>query len=748
MLKNMRLAMFFIVVWIAAFYSWIIIFQDHDQLRLLGATIFPIIGGTVSFLWVYTAYRSKKGSQRMYKLLLTIGMLMYVLSNVFWFVYQIVLGHDEYPDTVHIVWLSAYVFFFGAMIYKYRILNAVHGNRTYFLNLYIFAIVAFSASLYYIIQPIHAISKDSLFIATINFSYTVIDLLILYIALNIYFVSRHTAESKLLFTIFIGFSIQVIADIFYTYLISIGQYEPGSLIDPLWILSILIVGLSGFYGKNIKEIDMLTPHEGMKNDDGLLLNGSVLILTLIIIRENKWGWNFLVIGLVTTIILMIIRQVFIMRRNRELVNKLLDQAYRDSLTGLMNRASFHRDVERILDDAKEMKDEVALFVIDLDRFKNVNDTYGHLVGDYLLRDCAKLLESSIDTKDKLYRTGGDEFVMILPQTSQEGRKKTAERVLKILENPIKIKNYEIAITPSIGVSTFPKDGVSSEQLLKAADISMYLAKTESRNAIQYYNSKLHESVTRRIYIENELKKAIQLNQFMIHYQPKVDLLTRKPVGMEALLRWHHPELGFISPGEFIPIAEETGQIYEIGEWTLRTACKQNKQWHDEGLEPLCVSVNVSVKQLQHSNLRQIVSRILSEVDVDPTFLELEITESVMQNTTETLQALSGLKELGIKLSIDDFGTGYSSLHLLNKLPITAIKIDKSFVDGIADAKDLALMNSIIEMCRRLDLEIVIEGIEQEEQVERLENRQHIIGQGYLFGKPMPAAEFKRNVLST
>ncbi|MBY0121498.1 EAL domain-containing protein [Bacillus sp. S/N-304-OC-R1] len=542
----------------------------------------------------------------------------------------------------------------------------------------------------------------------------------------------------------IGFSIQIIADTIYSYLLNADLYVSGSFNDPIWLLRILIIGFATFYLPKTKE-EMSWKHAKTITRDGSSLISLIVILFMIlVIKSNHWQWNILVIGLTAIISLLIVRQVIVTNKNRRLMDKLWYQAYHDQLTGLNNRTCFQIELKNILENARDEQFKAAILLLDLDRFKNINDTLGHEIGDFLLKECSQRLRNCIEDGCRIYRVGGDEFTIILLKTTEEDCQRTADAILKTFEDPFMIKNYEISITPSIGISMYPDNGEDSDALLKNADTSMYLAKSRGRNRFKFYSSELNEVISRKMKIENELRKAIANEQFTLHYQTKVDLVTGKIVGMEALLRWEHPELGSISPLEFIPIAEETGQIVSIGEWVLKSACQQMKVWQLAKFPPLRLSVNVSVRQFQHSLFVDNVKTALQEAGLDSKFLELEITESIMQNITETTRILNELRTIGVKTSLDDFGTGYSSLYALKKLPIDSIKIDKSFIDEISDDAGQSIISAIIDIALNLNLEVVVEGIESEDQVNILtKNKKPIYGQGYLFGKPVSSEEFRR-----
>ncbi|WP_233569535.1 EAL domain-containing protein [Planomicrobium sp. Y74] len=422
-------------------------------------------------------------------------------------------------------------------------------------------------------------------------------------------------------------------------------------------------------------------------------------------------------------------------------------AYYDSLTGLANRVSFIGDMKIIIEEKTE--EQVAFLLIDLDRFKLINDTLGHHIGDEILKKTAIRLKNSLPATTEIYRLGGDEFVITLPHATERTAAETAKQILASFEKPFPVRSHEINVTTSIGISLFPGHGTTSEDLLKNADAAMYLSKEKGKNIFSFYNAELNKNMMRKMDIENHLVKALELNQLSLFYQPKVNLETQEIVGMEALLRWKHPEMGWISPAEFIPVAEETGQIVPIGKWVLEEACRQNKLWQDQGLPSLKVSVNVSVLQFQSGKFIKNVKSILMDTQLPPQFLELEITESIMQNIAESTEVLEQLGKLGVKTSIDDFGTGYSSLHVLQKLPIDTLKIDKAFIDELDQNCKQPMVKAIIDLALNLGLNIVAEGIESANQMESLIEMGCPVGQGYLFSRPIDSLEFEKLIgLST
>jgi diguanylate cyclase (GGDEF)-like protein len=386
--------------------------------------------------------------------------------------------------------------------------------------------------------------------------------------------------------------------------------------------------------------------------------------------------------------------------------------------------------------------------IDLDRFKIINDTKGHSTGDVILKEVAKRLQNTVQKEGMVSRQGGDEFIILIENTNKENATLIAQRILDEFLIPLEVKDQEFFITPSIGISIYPTDGNDEETLIKNADTAMYVAKGHGKNKFQYYAANLNVNSIQMMELENGLRKALEQNQLVLHYQPQVELTTGNIVGIEALLRWQHPKLGLISPSTFIPLAEETGLIVPIGEWVLKTACKQNKAWQDAGVQSVPIAVNISVRQLQEDHFVDYVVNVLDQAGLNPKYLELEITESIMQNIDESMIILNQLKEYGVNLSIDDFGTGYSSLSYLRHLPIDKIKIDKSFVDDILYHTTQGVMaRTIIDMGNHLQFSVIAEGIEQKEQVEFLQQNECNIGQGYFFSRPLTVDQMEEYLIN-
>jgi predicted signal transduction protein with EAL and GGDEF domain len=364
------------------------------------------------------------------------------------------------------------------------------------------------------------------------------------------------------------------------------------------------------------------------------------------------------------------------------------------------------------------------------------------MGDKLLVEITKKLIECSDLNHIISRHGGDEFVILLPNTNMAKAGEAAKRIISNLSTPFTLNHQEILITPSIGISMFPDHGLDYDELIKNADLAMYHAKNLGKNNFQFYTDDLKKHSKYEIELERFLRKALERDEFVLYYQPQINLETNQIIGAEALIRWNHPEKGMVSPAEFIPAAEETGLIIPIGEWALRTACYQNKLWQELGFPPITVSVNISPKQFFQSNLVEIVQKILEETGMESKYLELEITESMTMDVESAISTLVGLKNLGAKISIDDFGTGYSSLNYLKQFPIDKLKVDQSFIrDSITDPHDETIVKTIIAMAHNLHLKVIAEGVETKEHISFLLQQMCTEAQGYYFSKPIPVSEF-------
>ena len=439
----------------------------------------------------------------------------------------------------------------------------------------------------------------------------------------------------------------------------------------------------------------------------------------------------------------------------------------DSLTGLANRRLFKERLARTINEAEANGHLAALLFLDLDRFKRINDTLGHSAGDQLLRIVADRLRDRVrgsdvvgrpegeeDPDPPVSRLGGDEFTVLLSKISEpKDAGDVAQRILESLPEPIEVDGHSIWTTGSIGIAIYPMDGKDVETLVKHADTAMYHAKERSRNSFHFFSKSMNAPLMRKLSLETRLRLALKQNEFRLHYQPRIELQTGKVCGMEALIRWEHPDLGVVSPKEFIPVTEEAGLIHEIGNWVVRTACAQNRSWQDQGLPRMQMSVNVSSKQFTYNDLTECIAEALKDTRLAPEDLEVEITESVMIKDDEaTAEALREMRAMGVRVALDDFGTGYSSLSYLTRFPLDTLKMDLSFIRDVAtDPSAAGIVTAVISMAHCLNLRVVAEGVDDEEQARVLESQGCDEVQGFLYSGALPADEFaafvKKNLAS-
>jgi len=422
------------------------------------------------------------------------------------------------------------------------------------------------------------------------------------------------------------------------------------------------------------------------------------------------------------------------------------QAYHDALTGLPNRALFQDRLKYAVKHAKRYNKNMALFFIDLDHFKEINDSLGHQIGDKVLIEVTKRFKSQIRDDDTLSRLGGDEFTIIMENLEKVHHASIlAEKIQQVLTNAMHIDGHTFYITCSIGISAYPQDSKDIENLLKYADLAMYKAKDEGRNNIQFYSAEMTGLALERFEIQTDLRKALKNNEFVLYYQPQIDVKYGDLIGMEALIRWNHPVKGFILPEEFIDIAGETGIIVEIDKWVMETAMKQMCVWYKQGFKPGSLSLNLSMRELRSDDFVSDMLKIMKALKFNPKWLELEITEShVMKKPEESIIKLQQISNMGVEISIDDFGTGYSSLAYLKRLPVNKVKIDQSFISGIPhDQEDLEIVKAIIALSKSLGLGIIAEGVETEEQRDILLEHGCECIQGYYYSKPIKAEEIEK-----
>jgi diguanylate cyclase (GGDEF)-like protein/PAS domain S-box-containing protein len=440
---------------------------------------------------------------------------------------------------------------------------------------------------------------------------------------------------------------------------------------------------------------------------------------------------------------IIFRDITEEKRTKETIQHM---AFHDELTGLPNRRLLKRTLEETIRHSVPGVSRFAVLVIDIDRFKMINDSLGHAYGDQFLQMVAdRLNHAAVGLSVTIARMGGDEFTLICHgDPSQDTAVRVAQRIIDLIQIPFRLKDNDFYVSASIGIALYPEHGMDAEQLLKNADTAMYVVKRKGKNSFQFYSSLLNDHIMDKIVLESALRKAVERNELFIHYQPQINLHNQQVIGVEALLRWLHPEKGIVAPDVFIPIAEETGLINEIGNWVMREACQQMQQWQQQYGWNIPISINLSSHQFHQEQLVSVIKNILHETKLKPEYLELEITESMMMDTYKSTHILRELSGLGIKISMDDFGTGYSSLSYLKMFPIHKLKIDRTFIKDIPESEDgRAIVATIISMAHNLKMNVIAEGVETKEQLHFLTENGCDDIQGFYFSKPLPATEVER-----
>lgn len=500
-------------------------------------------------------------------------------------------------------------------------------------------------------------------------------------------------------------------------------------------------------------IKFLFPKDEMLGDLGLesyigtpLFDSNKNVIGLLIVMDRK--------PLKNKALAESMLQIFAIRASAEMERmraekRLNHLAFHDSLTNLPNRMLFNNRLNHALDQANRNKQLVGVLFLDLDDFKIINDTLGHAIGDVLLKGVAERISQCLRKGDTVARMGGDEFTVLLQGiTSIDDAAIVASKVLSCFLQSWVLNGQEVNITASIGITVFPRDGDNVDTLLKNADMAMYSAKEGGRNDYRFYCQDMNTITIEKVVLEQEIRQALRNLDFTLYYQPKVNIDAGKIIGMEALIRWNHPEKGLLPPSQFIHFAEKTGLIIPLGKWVLQEACRQNKAWQIAGLPSMQVAVNISALQFYQADFVDSIAQVLEETGLSAQYLELEITESIaMQEVNLTLRILKELKNMGVYIAIDDFGTGYSALNYLKQFPIDTLKIDRCFIQDLkCNTNDAAITNAIIAMGKSLNLDVIAEGVETEEQLNFLKNAQCNLIQGYFFGRPMTAEDFKNFII--
>lgn len=766
--KRQSTTLSIILIYLLLYYSWLIYFDRNEEMLKIGGNAFQLIAPIISAYWLFSECHRRKGRERLFWLSFGLGNIFYIVAQLIWNYYEWIL-HIDAPAAglADIIWCLQYVAYFIGMLLKRLDLSGEGKTLKLLLDILVVMVVAATLSLEYIIDPILKTSDG--WEVFIYIFYPVGDLGLLLGALTIAYASEKASSHSLNTLLSLGIVAQIIADTYYSYAAPLGKYHTGNLIDPIWALGLLLIGTavlnedkvaSGAVLKKELAIIHLPATQRSVIDYIYFALPYAGVIFLFLLMLTRVVLDVIFIGVCISVGMLIIRQIITLIENGDLLAKYkiltneLDSkvkertqeleylAYHDQLTGIPNRRYFETNLKEIITRSKIYHHSFALLLLDLDRFKQINDVMGHGMGDYLLIEMANRLTYSVVERAKVFRLGGDEFTILIPDTNEKEVEELARNINKAVSRPLLLDDEVVKISTSIGISMFPDNGDNPDTLFKQADVAMYEAKSAGKDNYQFYRNEMKTKISKRITIENGLRKALEEQSFSLVYQPIVNTDTEEVSGAEALLRWNHPTLGNLPPLEFIPVAEETGLIVEIGYWIIETACFEAKSWHGEE-HFLEISINISVAQFKQEDFVEKVKAIIDKVNLNPRYIHFEITESVaILNAEMVISKLEELNSLGIQFSIDDFGTGYSSLNYLNKFPLTILKIDKSFIDGIdINSQNKQIVSTIINLAAHLKVDVIAEGVETSVQVETLRSLGCQNAQGYLYSKPLQKEKF-------
>lgn len=771
--KNKKIAALFVLIYTLAYFLWVLLYNGSDTNRIIVSDILQMLPPIlVIFILIKAHTKAQNYGDRLW-LLLTIGCSSHLISQLFWNYYEIILGiYNPLFIGTAFCWGITILCYIIAITDKIKEKRDSNWTKLFLIDTTTFACVAVALTWIFTIQPGFSFFKDFDFISKLFYiAYPVINLICLFVTIHLFLSIKHDdIERQPLYIVCLSFLLMFVINSRFMHLVVLDGYHSGNPIDPLWSLYILLLGLAGYYYIQLSDIrvDAAKRKNNRPPQSGVILILPILsvivLFGLLIVFQNHF------IGMCTSIsvILVTLRHSLIISQNKQLIVKLeqlnnsledkvsertqdlYEFAFYDQLTGLPNRRMFEELLKKAVLKAKQNNSTLALLLLDLDRFKTINDTLGHSCGDSMLKEVALRIKNSVGSECTISRQGGDEFAIILENyIHKQEIAQIAENILAEIAKPIKLCSNNIYATCSIGISLYSSYCNDSETLLRYVDAAMYYSKERGKNTYEFYTKELNKSVSKKLELETELSKAIVNREFCLFYQPQINIINGSITGVEALIRWIHPVYGIISPSDFIPIAEDTGMINEIGLWVLETACVEARKIHSEGFKHLKISVNISPKQIQHDNFVLQVTNVITRSGINPQLLDLEITESAaFQYEADIIKKLDELKKLGVTISIDDFGTGYSSLSYLNKLPVDTLKIAQQFVRQIKnDTNNKAIIASIIAVAQSLKLKVIAEGVEEMLEFDFLKSQGCFDMQGYMFSKPVPLDELKAIIKS-
>ena len=782
-----RLFTYYLFFHIALYYTWLFYDGIPEPLQAIGTGFIPFFASLIAGLTLFYVFRKIEGAEKYFWFLFSLGCFSYTIAEGIRIYYSSGLKAEvPYPGWADLFYFLQIALYIAAFFFQLRHKKNSSSQIKFLFDMCIIMAVFTALSWHYIIQYVFSEDPLSPALLAASIGYPVGDLLLLFCAISFFIRPDLFFPRPVLAWICASLAVQIFADTAYLYeSASAETYVTGNFYDPLWSIGLLLTALAGLYALQEQKSrpDPVEPADGKlpADENGITLRlllpyFSLVLLFIVMVFEKDGEMNGLIVGAGISVVLIILRQVFILLENQKLIGqyheltavleekieqrttelitkneqlaeamqKMQHMAYHDALSGLPNRRLFLDTLNSAIAAAKRHSHQVAVVFVDLDRFKNINDTFGHEFGDLLLQGFSRKMAENLRQIDTVSRQGGDEFTIILNDIkAKQDIVPLVKRIQSILEKPVVVNGQELHVSMSIGIAVYPQDGETTEELMKHADIAMYHAKENGKNNYQFFSGEMQSTISRKIQLETDLREALVNEEFVLHYQPQVEAATGEVIGMEALVRWQKRDGTIISPGEFIPLAEETRLILPIGEWVLENACRQAKQWHDAGHSHLKLAVNLSPLQFMHDELIAAVQNVLETTGFAASSLELEITESVaVYDAEKTIARMQALRNMGVRIALDDFGTGYSSLIYLKQFPINSLKIARPFIQDMAgNPKDKALVEAIVSMAHSLGLSVIAEGVETSEQLASLMILNCDEIQGYYFSKPLTAKKF-------
>lgn len=767
--RNIKAYTTFVFIFLLFSAVYLFLFRQEGQELAIGSGIFAIIGSGLPAYWTYRAYRLSNQEVKRFWLFLACAIGSYLIATVLCHFYDVYLGlNDFFISIADILWNLMIVFCLLSFLY---LIKQKDPDVTIYEVVYDAVIIVVAAgclSWEFLQRPAwNQLEQDGFIVQLFGISHPVGDLVILFFLICVFNALSYRRLSKALVCVCVGFLLFLLGDTAFLYLFSNHMYYYGHPVDWFRTASLLLIGGASFF---VHDLDSLSRRESLPVSTRLFSarlwfsNVSVLVLLALIVARGG-GFDLIAFGCIVSTLLIIFRQMHTMFQNRRLMHELEEKvlerteelfqknkeleasteraeflAGHDPLTGLLNRREFDRIAAEW---AVANEQGFALLFVDMDRFKWVNDTMNHGAGDMLLRQVAERMQENLVSGAKVFRQGGDEFLILLPITEIPEIDKAVCDLIQSLEQVFYLHGKEVFVSASIGISRYPQHAEDVELLTIKADTAMYAAKKSSGKRWLFYDETYLPAEHSKLELEKEMRYGLERGEFRLHFQPLYHVDTETVSGAEVLMRWHHPERGLLYPDTFIPLAEESRFIIPLGRWMLREVCRQWQCWKRQGYEPISLAVNISVNQFLHPDFLTELEDALREYDMDPAFLEMEITENIPFCDSYAIAILEHIKQLGIRISIDDFGTGYSSLQYIQRLPVHTLKIDRSFVfDMMHNRNNKVLVETILLMAKQLELEVIAEGVEEQNQLEFLKENGCTLVQGYLIGKPMEAVIFR------